>query len=432
MLHKKQVISHYHIVIPVILLSFLTLGVFITVFQTQETQNISSNAATTNCTVSSSKLTVKSQEQILFGEINQYRVQHSVDHLIWNNTLKQSSAWQSADMLTHNNLSHTDSLGRTPDIRLKNCGYDINNGYGENIANGSTDPNSVFNAWKNDPPHNTILLNPRYNIAAIDMETSNGKTFWTMDLGTSSPITTPVPTVPQNAPTLILKITPTITIAPTKIIVPTVTKVPATPVVTSAISVSPSPSDTPSTSDEPVTSPSPDPTPAPVGADMQISVQVQIHGIGQGGNNSPKHLTRKVTAIVFGAQQANQAVTTGTGFLSYDGSNYFSGLIHLGKLSEGAYFIKLVSDNTLQVLAKPEFQTLKIGKVTAVPPVTLYQGDMNGDNVLDINDYNLILPCFQSLTTCPSVNVIDFNDDGKTDAADYNLLLQSYEVLHGN
>lgn len=407
MLHKKQV-SNYHIVIPVILLSFLTLGVFITVIQTQESQNIYSKAATTNCTVSASQLTVKSQEQILFGEINQYRVLHNVDHLIWNNTLKQSSAWQSSDMLTHNTLSHTDSLGRTPDIRLSNCGYDITNGYGENIAEGTTDPNAIYTAWVNDPPHNQIILNSRYNIAAIDMETDGEKIYWTMDFGVSSPVTTPLPTTSLT----------TLTVNPT------ITNSPLTPSVSTGVSISPSTSLN--------NSPTPDPTPEPVTPDMQISVQVQIHGIGQDGNSHPKHLTRKITALVFGAQSATAAVITGTGYLTYDGSNYFTGIIHLGKLAQGAYFVKLVGDNTLQVLAKPEFQNLLINQVNTIPPVTLYQGDMNGDNVLDINDYNLVLPCFQSLNTCPNVNLIDFNDDGKTDIADYNLLLQSFEVLHGN
>ena len=93
--------------------------------------------------------------------------------------------------------------------------------------------------------------------------------------------------------------------------------------------------------------------------------------------------------------------------------------------------IKLVGDNTLQVLARPEFQTLQIGQTNVIPPVTLYQGDMDGNNVLDINDYNLALPCFQD-KLCPNANLIDFNDDGRADVRDYNLMLQSFETLHGN
>jgi len=384
--------------LPMLLLFFLILGVFITVNQTKQIQELNSNAAIGNCMVSASQLTENSQEQTLLGEINTYRALNNVDHLILDNTLQQSAAWQSTDMLTHNSLSHTDSLGRTTDIRLSNCGYDINNGYGENIADGSSDPTAVFSAWKNDPPHNQILLNPRYNIAGIDMESdSSGKVFWTMDFGSSSSLTTPLPTsnsIITTSPTTVIPINPTI-----------------------LSSISPS-------------SEMPTPTPGPVTADMQIFVKVKINGIGQEGNNNPRHRTRHVTALIFGIGAS--PVTTGTAFLAYDGTNYFSGVIHLGKLSQSAYFVKLVSDYTLQVLAKPEFQNLIINQVNAIPPVTLYQGDMNGDNVLDINDYNLILPCFQSIPTCANATIIDFTDNGKTDVADYNLLLNSFEVLHGN
>jgi len=163
---------------------------------------------------------------------------------------------------------------------------------------------------------------------------------------------------------------------------------------------------------------------------MQIAVKVRINGIGSDGNPAPVHQTRKVTALIYGV--SNQVVTTGTAFLTYDGSNYFTGTIHLGKLSQGPYFVKLAGDFTLQVLAKPEFQNLLINQINTIPPVTLYQGDMNGDNILDINDYNLVLPCFQSIPTCANVNIIDFNDDGLTNVKDYNLLLNSFEVLHGN
>ncbi|HWY78830.1 MAG TPA: CAP domain-containing protein [Candidatus Sulfotelmatobacter sp.] len=408
MLQKKIFASQYHIIYPLLLIVFLTIGIFTTVNQSQTNQELNSHAAntTTNCTISTNQLTIKAQEQTLFGLINQYRVQNNLNHLVWNNTLKQSAEWQSLDMLMHNKLSHTDSLGRTPDIRLINCGYDISNGYGETIANGTTNPNIVFLAWKNDPPHNQILLSKNYNIAGVALETNSARNvFWTVDFGVSS--TAPTPTTIADNPTL----TPseTVTLNPTDSN--------TTPIISSGPTVSQNP-------DQPT------PTPAPITADMLITIQVKIFGIGQGGNPNPLHRTRHITAYVY--DTGTSPVTTGNAYLAYDGNNYFTGVIHLGKLAQGSYFIKLAGDNTLQVLAKPEFQTLLIGQVNLVPPVTLYQGDMNGDNVLDIEDYNLVLPCFQSIPTCANASAIDFNDDGKTDVTDYNLLLQSFEVLHGN
>jgi len=57
---------------------------------------------------------------------------------------------------------------------------------------------------------------------------------------------------------------------------------------------------------------------------------------------------------------------------------------------------------------------------------------MNGDNIIDIDDYNAVLPCFQSIPVCADATQIDFDDDGVTDVKDYNLLLNSFEILHGS
>ena len=409
MLEKKLVTKNYHLIYPIFLILFLIGGLFFTLSQSQKPQDLSSHAAgITNCTVSSANLTVKSQEQQLLNDINTYRTQNALQQLTMNTTLKQSAAWQSADMLAHNNLSHTDSLGRTPDIRLENCGYDITEGYGESIADGTTNADSVFTSWRNDPSHNQILLTARFDIAGIDLETSGTKAFWTMDFGTTAPATpTLQPTQTQGNSTP----TPTATGQQSPSGSPT--------------TISNSPSEAPSNAPNPSISP----TQGPVTNDMLLSVSVQIYGIGQGGNPSPKHLTRKITAFVYGIKP--DPVAVGNAFLVYDGTNYFTGTIHLGKMSQGSYFVKLVGNNTLQVLAKPEFQTLLIGRTNVIPPVTLYQGDLDGNNVLDINDYNLALACFQD-KRCANASSIDFNDDGVTDVKDYNLMLQSFEMLHGN
>ena len=388
---------------------FLVFGIAITVYQIQQIQKINSQAAVSNCTVPTAGLTTKAAEQTLLTDINNYRSQNNLGKLTLNSTLKQSSDWLSLDMAAHKKLSHVDSLNRTPDVRLSNCGYTISKGYGENIASGSTDPSAVFNAWKNDSSHNQLLLDPKYTITGISMELdSKGIAYWTMDLGagqasTNSTITS-APSLPTSIPTD----------QPTNI-----------PDISSAVSPSLSPSVSPS-----IDSDFPTPTTGPITVDMQIGVSVKINGIGRGGNTNPIHKTRRVVATIY--DTTNQIATTGTAFLNYDGSNYFTGIIHLGKLSQGVYFVKLSSLNTLQVLVKPEFQNLKINHVNTIPAVTLYQGEMNGDNIIDIDDYNAVLPCFQSIPVCADATQIDFDDDGVTDVKDYNLLLNSFEILHGS
>jgi uncharacterized protein YkwD len=388
MSHKEIITSNYHFIFPIFLVIFLTVGVFFVVEQSHNQTKPETLGATTNCAVSQQQLATKIQEQQLLDLINSYRNVMGVSQLTWDPTLKQAAAWLSLDMFAQNTLSHTDSLGRTADIRLSNCGYSITKGYGEALAEGSTSAKLIFNAWQSNSADNQILLNKNYTAAGIDMEGSSGtKIFWTLDLGvtsSTSPTITGTTTLPTNA----------VSSAPSE---------PSQPIEPSA-------------------------TPEPVAADMVISVAVKINGIGQGGNTSPKHLTRKITANVYGVGPT--PATTGTGFLTYDGRNYFTGTIHLGELAQGAYIVKLGSDNTLQVIAKPEFQNLVIGKTNAIPSVTLYQGDLDGNNVLDINDYNLALPCFQN-KTCSDLP-IDFNDDGVINVLDYNLFLQSFEVLHGD
>jgi uncharacterized protein YkwD len=395
MTRRKNSTSFFPSIYPLVAVILLSIGLFATINHLQKNQSFNTSAAAvTNCTVTAAQLTITTQEQTLLSDINQYRTQNNINTLEMDSTLKQAAAWLSNDMATHNTLSHTDSLNRTPGVRLSNCGYDISEGYGESIAGGISDPTQLFNALIGDTSNKAILLNANYNIAGIDMElSSSGTAYWTIDLG-SGTATTPTVTI-TTAPTVALSGTPSLT--------PENSLTPTSPQVSTTV--------------------------APVTNDMLISVSVKLNGIGSDGNPHPMHLTRKVTAYVYGA--GTSPVTTGTGYLTYDGSNYFTGVIHLGKLAQGAYFIKLTSDNTLQILAKPEFQNLEIGQVNQIPPVTLLQGDMNGDNVINIEDYNLVLPCFQD-KNCSTASTIDFNDDGKTDVTDYNIFLQSFLTQYGD
>ena len=554
---NKKNESHYRVTYLLFFMLFLVVGIFITVVQTQQSQNTNTHAATsTNCTVTAAKMQIKPKEQQLLDMVNQYRATKGAGKLVLNLALKQSSEWLSTDMLAHNNLSHTDSLGRTPDTRLTNCGFTNSLGYGENIAEANPDPAVILKLWQSDVPHDTILKDPEYNVAAVSFEQniSGTDSYWTMDFGTlsSNPNPNPNPTSatpPTPIPTVATTIT-NCTVSSDKLqtkpqeqqlfnminqyriqsgasqltwstilkrpaawmsldtfntnnlstidslgrgTVPRMTDCgynttygygelvsnkppdPATVMQTlqndatankgildtkytigaigmeqdaagtnaywiidlGGTAAGPGPTNAitqgniPTLAQQgPTIDPNvPTPTPAKVTADMQLGVKIKISGIGTKGNPSPKHLSRRVTATIFSV--GTTPVTSGTSFLTYDGSDYFTGTIHLGKLAEGPYFITFVSDGTLQAIAKPEFQNLRGGQINVIPPVTLYLGDMDANNILDINDYNLILPCFQT-SQCDSASSIDFNDDGTTDVTDYNLLLQSYQNFHGS
>lgn len=171
-------------------LSLLLIGSFFAFIQSQTNQNSDSLAATKNCTVSASQLTTKSQEKAVFDKVNQYRSKHGLSQLSWDATLKRAAAWQSLDMLAHNTINHTDSLGRSPAIRLVNCGYDSSSNFGENLTKKTTNPDDPFNYWKGSPEHNQLLLSPGFTSVGIAMavDSSGKNAFWAMDLGIAQTI----------------------------------------------------------------------------------------------------------------------------------------------------------------------------------------------------------------------------------------------------
>jgi uncharacterized protein YkwD len=406
MQHKSASNHKLKIVFSMLGVFVLVAGIVLTLKQASNQQEQRTHAAG-DCTVNATQMAIKPEEQTMFDLINAYRTQNGKPVLSWSDALKRPSAWLSADMLTSRNLSHTDSLGRTLETRLPDCGFPISTRYGENIANGAPNASDIVTAWKNSPPHNTIMLDTAYTQGAVSMalDTTGQIAFWTLDVGgardtvTLNPSTGPTITIPGT--TLI----PTISNGQTTIM-PTIT--------------------TPATTTQPNT---PSPTSGKVSVDMQIGIKVKITGIGTGGNLYPKHLSRHVNVIVYGT--GVEPVATGNAFLPFDGLNYFTGVIHLGKLNEGSYFVKIVSDNTLQTLAKPEFQNLSGDHMNDIPPVTLVQGDTTNDNIINIADFNAALPCFQN-KRCDTASNIDFNDDGLTDVTDYNLFLQGFLQAQGN
>lgn len=201
MLKKRTNISHF--IVYAFLAVVLLGGTSIAVTQSQNDQNLLSNAATVNCTVTASQLTTSSAEQQLLNDINTYRAQNGLTKLTMDPALKQAAAWQTNDMLTHNSLSHTDSLGRSIQTRLTDCGYDVTNSYAESISDLSANPDTVFNGWKSDPSHNELLLLARFNIIGVAMQTNtSGVAYWTVDFGVNPSISVTYPSPSSITPTL--------------------------------------------------------------------------------------------------------------------------------------------------------------------------------------------------------------------------------------
>lgn len=424
--------NSYSLLVLAILLVLVT-TITLSVIQSHNNQNIRSSAffATATptppvqCSVTDAQIAIDTNEQRMFDLVNSYRINNKLPPFLWSPSLVKGAAWMSNDMLIHRSLTHIDSLGRSPLARLTSCGLQTSSSVAENIDSGSQDAAEIVGAWEHSPSQSANILNPALVFIGIGLSAdANNNAFWAVDFAsqqlptaTTAPTATGMPQLTQTQnltptamttkgqPTPTFRFPPTATPLPTKPFTPTHPPLPtATPLPTLPPGFVQNPFDT------------------------QLFVTVKIPGIGSEGNKRPVHLTRHVQVTIF--DLTNQPVLSGYGFLIYDGA-LFRGIIHLGKLPDGTYYLKVVGDNTLEVLDVPQFQQLTSSKLNILPQVTLTQGDIDADNVLDLKDYNLALACFQD-TKCQTANLLDFNDDGKSDVIDYNLLLQSFRKLPGD
>jgi uncharacterized protein YkwD len=104
------------------------------------------------------------EEQAFAALINQYRASQNppLPALTVSVNLNRESSWLAKDMADKNYFSHTDSLGRSPEIRGADCGTKPQ--VGENIAAGTARDTAqeAFDAWKASDGHNKNMLNSGY------------------------------------------------------------------------------------------------------------------------------------------------------------------------------------------------------------------------------------------------------------------------------
>ncbi|MBA4180084.1 MAG: hypothetical protein C0506_05790 [Anaerolinea sp.] len=157
--------------------------------------------ALTNCDVADFSL--DGEEQAFLGLINTYRIQNGLGALVTSTNLNRAAAWMSNDMGVNARFSHTDSLGRAPYTRAQDCGYIA--GAGENLAAGTSwsSAQSVMDAWKASPGHNSNMLTSYYQqigIARVNVPGSPYGWYWTTKFGAANDGTGGAPP-PANTPT---------------------------------------------------------------------------------------------------------------------------------------------------------------------------------------------------------------------------------------
>lgn len=192
------------------------------------------------------------------------------------------------------------------------------------------------------------------------------------------------------------------------------------------------------------------PTPKPNGP--VIGLTFTVPGIGSaGGMFRPTRLKRNVTVYLYATDvnsndnkvkplySIHTYATYDTNELSPTYTSFINPYIELGDtVKNGKYQVAFVTDQALRKLVKDKedaiggkIVTISTRDKTLLPSQRVLMGDMSppaGNNIMDINDYNVLVECFGE-TTCKNLRNADLNDDGQVDGIDYNIMARSFNTL---
>jgi hypothetical protein len=186
-----------------------------------------------------------------------------------------------------------------------------------------------------------------------------------------------------------------------------------------------------------------------------LAFSIGMDAIGSAGDNenpnpsssnqNPLHTTRNLAVQIFDSN--NNQVFAQVGSINYNsGSGIFTGTVDLGtNFANGNYTVKVKSDGHLRRLI-PGIQNLNsaLTQPIQMQRVNLIAGDVDNNNILNINDYNILLSCVSSPvvanidnhalcnTNANYIKLSDLEDNGAVDQFDYNLFLREYAVQNGD
>jgi hypothetical protein len=110
--------------------------------------------AITNCSTNTQAL--DGQELQMLVLINQKRAEVGMSPVVASPNLSRAAAWKSFDSSASGpGFSHTDSLGRGPNLRAVDCGYP--GSAGENVAYGYGGAQTTLDAWMKSPGHRCLI-----------------------------------------------------------------------------------------------------------------------------------------------------------------------------------------------------------------------------------------------------------------------------------
>jgi uncharacterized protein YkwD len=139
-----------------------------------------------NTTPTQTPTTITASEQKLLNLVNNARTQGCncgntfyppVPAVSWNDRLEAAAQSHSDWMNRNNTLSHTGANGSDPGDRITAAGY-IWRTYGENVASGYPNEESVVEGWLNSEGHCKNIMNGNFT----EMGVAVSGRYWTQEL----------------------------------------------------------------------------------------------------------------------------------------------------------------------------------------------------------------------------------------------------------
>jgi uncharacterized protein YkwD len=155
-------------------------------------------AATINCTVSSTELPADQEEQNMLNLINTFRSRPYT----WSTTLSGAAIWMAHDMANRSRLSHIDSYNRDVRARLTDCGYPATAPVGEDITAGMTymfGDMATLSNWMFNSADWQLLVSTQYTAIGIGRAYgpySTDKWYWVVVVGTDDSVSLAPPATP--------------------------------------------------------------------------------------------------------------------------------------------------------------------------------------------------------------------------------------------
>jgi hypothetical protein len=141
--------------------------------------------------------------------------------------------------------------------------------------------------------------------------------------------------------------------------------------------------------------------------------------------------------------EANTVVSTVDVAARYDATRkayIANALVHL---EPGTYLVKVKLSNTLRRTQVGLFTVTSTTTSVTIPRIVTMIGDVDGNNRVDLNDYNILYGCYSVLGPPKSCSAqylpgaggeptTDLDDDGDVDQGDLNLILRKFQNLLGD